>query len=297
MTTPKLGFGTAPILGRIGRRESIAALERAYALGVRHFDTARSYGWGEAEGVLGGFLQGKSRHECTIVSKCGIVPVKRSRVLSAAKAFARQVRDRAPGSGWMVQRAASSSRFQPTRTYDVRTLNESVETSLRELRTDYLDVLLLHNFDPTIPGLDDVATWFQRLRQRGSITRYGFSVDGDLIEGLTCLRGRGVLEGAVVQVPVSNALLSLLPEWRDVSLFAHSTFRFSAQSAISFAEILARLGASSRCEAAVCSMFSRYHIEANVAAARAAALADARRHAGASEGQIPLMCGVSKCAE
>jgi len=272
MTTPNLGFGTAPILGRISRRDSIAALERAYILGVRHFDTARSYGWGEAEGVLGDFLQGKSRHECTIVSKCGIVPVKRSRVLSVAKAFTRQVRDRVPGAASMVQRAASYSRFQPTGTYNVKTLNESLETSLRELRTDYLDVLLLHNFDPTMPGLQDVATWFQRLRQRGSIVRYGFSVDGDLVEGLTCLHESGVLDGAVVQVPVSDALLSLLPEWRDVPVLAHSAFRFSAQSAISFTEILARLGASCRCEAAVCSMFSRRHIEANVAAARAAAL-------------------------
>jgi aryl-alcohol dehydrogenase-like predicted oxidoreductase len=270
--TPKLGFGTAPILGRIGRRDSVAALEQAYALGVRHFDTARSYGWGEAEGVLGSFLQGKSRPECTIVSKCGIVPVKRSRVLSVAKALARQVRDRAPGAGSMVQRAASSSRYQPTRTYDVRTLNESFETSLRELRTDYLDVLLLHNFDPTMPGLDDVVTWFQRLRQRGSIARYGFAVGCDLVQGLTCLRGSGVLDGAVVQVPVSDALLSLSSEWRDVPVLAHSAFRFSAQSGMSFTEILARLAAACRCEAAVCSMFSKSHIESNVAtAARVAA--------------------------
>jgi len=285
MTTPKLGFGTAPILGRVGRRDSIAALEQAYALGVRHFDTARSYGWGEAEGLLGDFLKGRTRHECTIVTKCGIVPVKRSTALSAAKTLARKVRDAVPSAASLVRRAASFSRWQPTCTYDVRTLNESVETSLRELRTDYLDVLLLHSFDPIVAGLDDVATWFQRLQQRGSIARYGFSIEGNLVEGLTCLRRYGVLDRAVVQAPVSETLFSLVPEWRDVPVFAHSALRFSAASAISFGEILARLGESCRCEVVVCSMFSKSHIDSNVAAAaRAVAFGDGRQHAGASAG-------------
>src|SRR5262249_54920233 len=153
-----------------------------------------------------------------------------------------------PSAASLVRRAASFSRWQPTRTYDVRTLNESVETSLRELGTDYLDVLLLHNFDPTVAGLDDVATCFQRLQQRGCIARYGFSIEGNLVEGLTCLRRYGVLDHAVVQAPVSEALFSLVPEWRHIPVFAHSALRFSAASAISFAEILARLEESCGCE-------------------------------------------------
>ena len=59
LASPALGFGCAPILGRVGERESVAALDHAYARGVRHFDVARSYGWGEAEGLLGGV--GKAR--------------------------------------------------------------------------------------------------------------------------------------------------------------------------------------------------------------------------------------------
>ncbi|NEN94747.1 MAG: hypothetical protein F6K50_04165 [Moorea sp. SIO3I7] len=53
MKTTKLGFGCAPILGRVDKRKSIQALKIAYEEGINYFDIARSYGWGEAESILG----------------------------------------------------------------------------------------------------------------------------------------------------------------------------------------------------------------------------------------------------
>ncbi|MFX6040902.1 aldo/keto reductase, partial [Acinetobacter baumannii] len=58
----RLGFGCAPMLGRVGRKDSLRALAIAYDNGIRHFDVARSYGFGEAEALLGEFLAGKRQH-------------------------------------------------------------------------------------------------------------------------------------------------------------------------------------------------------------------------------------------
>ncbi|MDB4990632.1 MAG: putative oxidoreductase, aryl-alcohol dehydrogenase like protein [Myxococcaceae bacterium] len=276
MTVPRIGFGTAPVLGRIGKKQSLRALHHAHNLGVRHFDTARSYGWGEAERVLGEFLKGHPRDSYTIVSKCGIVPVRRSPYMAAAKAVARRVVSLWPQSRALVTRVASTAHFQPTRTYDVEALRTSLHASLRELRTSYLDVLLLHNFDPQVPGFEQVLGLFIDLRAAGLIRRFGFSVEGDLHQGLAFLDRHDALTGSVVQAPVSRQLFELPERWRSVSFVTHSPFRYlhgadPDGAPLDLQQLLISLSAACRCEALVTSMFSRKHIEQNVRAGDAAA--------------------------
>lgn len=275
MTVPRIGFGTAPVLGRLNKKQSLRALHHAYSLGVRHFDTARSYGWGEAERVLGEFLQERPRHSYTLVSKCGIVPVRRSPYMSAAKAVARRVLSLWPESRTLVTRVASTTHFQPVRTYDVDALRTSLDASLRELRTSYLDVLLLHNFEPELPGLDQVLRLFIDLREAGHIRRFGFSVEGDLHRGLTFLEQHDALTGSVIQAPVSRQLLELPERWRNVSFVAHSPFRYLSRAhadgaPLDLEQLLISLTTACRCEALVTSMFSNEHIERNVRARDAA---------------------------
>ncbi len=280
MNIPALGFGTAPILGRAGARESRKALEMAYYEGIRHFDTARSYGWGEAESLLGSFLKDKPRSSYTLVSKCGIVPVRRTRVLSFAKSIARKVLSAVPMVAPLVRRAASSSSFRPTSTYDVGQLEKSVETSLSELRVDYLDVLLLHNFSPERTGLPEVITYFDKLRERGKIRKFGFAVEGHLGDGLSCLHKHGVLDRCVVQAPASRAIWEVPGDLPEVDWIIHAPFRFlqackPGLGRVDLAAFLAALGATHKCRAVVCSMFARGHIVTN-----ARALEEAKKLSG-----------------
>ena len=55
-TTTRLGYGCSSLMGALGQKESLALLEAAYDAGVRHFDVAPLYGFGQAEGCLGEFL-------------------------------------------------------------------------------------------------------------------------------------------------------------------------------------------------------------------------------------------------
>jgi len=262
MSVPDLGFGTGAIMGRVSRRRGLAALERAHAAGIRHFDTARSYGWGEAEGVLGKFLRGHAREEIRLVTKCGIMPVPRSPMLGAAKALGRVALSLAPGLRARLRQVAGGEGFKPTYTADAGMLAKSLQASLDELGVSYLDALLLHNFMPGMAGFDEVVAWFLELKRSGVIRRYGFSVEGDLAEGLSFLAQKGLVEEAVVQTPVTDSLLNLPKEWRAVSIIAHSPFEFlrTHPEVGSFIDLLRRLGGVGRCETVVCSMFDTAHL-------------------------------------
>jgi len=272
MSIPALGFGTGAIMGRVSRRHGLAALERAHAAGIRHFDTARSYGWGEAESVVGAFLRHHPREEIRLVTKCGILPVRRSRALSAARTLGRFALSLAPGLRARARQIASGQGFRPVHTGDREALASSLQTSLGELGVSYVDALLLHNFTPGMAGLEEIVTWFAGLKRSGIIRQYGFSVEGDLVEGLSALGNNGLLADALVQAPVSEALLDLPSEWREVPIIAHSPFEFlrSHPEAASFGDLLRKLGDACRCEAVVCSMFNPAHLDSNVAAFRAA---------------------------
>lgn len=272
MTIPELGFGTAAIMGRVSRRAGTAALERALAAGVRHFDTARSYGWGEAERVVGNALRQHRREDLRIVTKCGILPVRNTPLLGLAKSVARSLLAFAPGLKAQVRRVASSESFQPVRTYQIESLAGSLKTSLDELGVSYIDDLLLHNFSPERPGLEEVGAWFRDLQRSGTIRRFGFSVEGDLLQGLEHLSRKDLLADAVVQVPVSDTLLALPREWRGVRFIAHSPFGFMrrqndlAGPLTSLKALLPALGEACRCDALVCSMFGADHLTDNVTA-------------------------------
>jgi aryl-alcohol dehydrogenase-like predicted oxidoreductase len=74
VTVTRLGLGTAPLAGlysAVAEDEAAAALEAAWAAGVRYFDTAPHYGAGLAERRLGTFLATRPRSESTVSTKVG----------------------------------------------------------------------------------------------------------------------------------------------------------------------------------------------------------------------------------
>ena len=269
MTRPLLGFGTAPILGKHDRRTSLRAIAAALDHGVRHFDTARSYGWGEAEGLLGEALQGVPRDHVILVSKCGYVPVKRSPLLNAAKSVARVVR-KAPGLRGAVQRAAAAAALRPTTSYDLGVLAASLDASLKALRTDHLDVLVLHNFNRATDGVEAVIEWMRGRQAAGAIRGYGVSTGEDVVETMDWLADRGLLEGTLVQAPLSAGLLATPEKYREVATIVHSPFRSWNPDLSAASGDLGALGdalvANTACRAIVCSMFSPAHIAANARA-------------------------------
>lgn len=174
-----LGLGCASMLGRAGRRESLAALTAAYDAGITFYDTARSYGYGACEGLLGEFFQGSRRESVAICTKFGIVPGNPGGWKNRIKPLARAVLSVAPQLRGAVRKHAATQ-FNPGQ-FTVETLRTSFETSLRELKTDYVDVFLMHNPPLTALQQNDLLDAIARLVEQGKIRMAGASVDGAVI--------------------------------------------------------------------------------------------------------------------
>ena len=193
----RLGFGCSGLMARLDRQQSLRLLEAAWDAGIRHFDTARLYGYGEAEGVLGEFLAGR-REQATVVSKVGILPPGRSRGLALVKPLARQVAALYPPLRATLRRRAEG--MVQSGAFDVATMRASLETSLRELRTGRLDLLLLHECGAAELGRGPVLDFLEESRARGLVGGFGIATDLGTVRA--ALAGAGPL-AAVVQFPSS----------------------------------------------------------------------------------------------
>src|ERR1035438_8960391 len=86
--TSNLGMGTGRLMGATTLRESLGLLEAAFDAGIRHFDTAPSYGSGQSEGCLGEFLS-RHRNTVTITTKYGIAPPEHPGLITVALGLVR----------------------------------------------------------------------------------------------------------------------------------------------------------------------------------------------------------------
>ena len=111
----------------------------ALDLGYNHFDTARLYGGGTNELLVGEALAGR-RHEYTLASKMGIFAEGDKRWVDCSPA----------------------------------TIRREVEISLKTLKTDHIDLYYMHRRDFAVP-VEESAGAFATLIAEGKIGGYGLS--------------------------------------------------------------------------------------------------------------------------
>jgi D-threo-aldose 1-dehydrogenase len=217
LTTTPLGFGCANLMGRLTRRESLRLLDAAFDSGIRHFDTAPLYGFGEAESVLGDLLK-SCRSRVTVATKFGITPPKRSAGLAAAKSAARAVVTVFPGlRGQIRQRADQMTRRNAFHVDDCR---RSLQNSLRELRTDYIDILLMHEVAPE-QITAELIDFLENAKGQGLIREYGTATT---IANTRAIRSQELPSGKIAQIPngVLEDTLDAFPDRDSTALITHS---------------------------------------------------------------------------
>ncbi|CAN5829049.1 aldo/keto reductase [soil metagenome] len=210
-----------PDWGIHDREEALQIVHKSLEAGCNFFDTAPGYGRGVSEEILGEALK-SVRQEVIICTKCGYSA-------EGDVNFATDV-------------------IRPT-----------LESSLRRLQTDYVDVLLLHN--PPRALMDGrVATQYaelEQLKREGKIRAYGVSLDWceememvmettgsqalevyfnafyqEMLPAFQKAQAQGV--GLIVKVPLDSGWLS--GRYRGDSRFADVRDRWSP-------EVIARRGA------------------------------------------------------
>ncbi len=176
LVTSALALGCARLgsaLTPLGRRECIDLIDQAFALGVRHFDTASIYGQGDSERYLGEALQ-RHRGQVCLSSKAG-------QRLSAKQAlvarFKTPIRWFAAQRGGLHRRVANERAGGVPRCFEPAWIEASLHASLKRLRTDHLDVFYLHS--PSAEVLADAALMARiaALRRQGLFRAFGVSCD------------------------------------------------------------------------------------------------------------------------
>jgi hypothetical protein len=144
-----LGFGCASLGSRVSAAQGLRALGFAFDRGVTFFDVAPSYGDGEAEEILGKFVAGR-RERVTICTKFGIPRPFVSPLMRLLRPAARAAAKVLPR---LRAGAAAESLTSGRRRLHAEEIESSVTESLRRLKTDYIDVLALHE-----PSLEDCTS-------------------------------------------------------------------------------------------------------------------------------------------
>lgn len=128
--------------------ELVRFIETALELGITTFDHADIYGLYTVEEMCGKALKEQPglRAKMEIVTKCGI----------------RLVSENQPENTFHA--------YDTSRNHIIK----SAELSLKNLSTDYLDVLLIHRPDPLMDA-DEVAAAFLHLRKSGKVRHFGVS--------------------------------------------------------------------------------------------------------------------------
>lgn len=151
----RIAYGCMPLGGEWGpspiseatRKEALRSIHAALDQGINFFDHADIYAIGKSEEVFSAIWQELPglRQKIVLQTKCGI---------------------RFPGA----PNPDSPQRFD----FSYEHILESVEGSLRRLKTDYVDVLLLHRPDPLVDP-EEVAHAFDALHQAGKVRWFGVS--------------------------------------------------------------------------------------------------------------------------
>jgi aryl-alcohol dehydrogenase-like predicted oxidoreductase len=131
--------------------ESIRAIHAALDLGVNFFDSAANYGCGHSERILGQALKGK-RNQAIIATKFG-------------DNINEQTKDVVP--------YAENYETAPVAEH----LREDLESSLKRLGTDYIDVYQLHVWGYDIKKSREIRDVLEEMVKEGKIRCYGWSTD------------------------------------------------------------------------------------------------------------------------
>ena len=121
--------------------DSKKALLKAHEVGINHWDTADVYGDGRSEGIIGGIWDDISRHEIFLATKVGW--------------------DMGTYSHW----------------YHPKKMIQNMERSLKNLKTDCVDLMYLHhcNFGKNGEYFDDAMDVLLKFKQDGKTKFIGLS--------------------------------------------------------------------------------------------------------------------------
>lgn len=178
----RMGLGTNAFGKRADQATSARILDHALDHGINFIDTANIYAGSESERIIGEALAGK-RHQVVLATKAGLVK----------------------GQG---PNERGSSRYH---------LQQELESSLKRLKTDYVDLYQIHTFDPDTP-LEETLRTLDDMVSSGKVRYIGASnyAAWEIMKALGISERRGYAR--YVSTQTSYSLADRTPELELVPL-------------------------------------------------------------------------------
>ena len=206
----KIALGCARFKTGDERKKYERLLEASLKIGISHYDTAPSYGLGASEEILGDVMQGVDG--VSIATKYGISSAFKPQTLSTARKIFKPIVQYSKPLKNLALKALKKSEKKAV--YNFESMNKSFESSLKNLKRDFIDIYFLHQ-----PGsncdYDFVESYFNILIKNGVIKRYGLGINDEYT------KQRKI--GSVLQCRIDRNLYDLNSSAAD---FYHGVFRY-----------------------------------------------------------------------
>lgn len=167
----RLGLGGASIGGLFEPTDAGVAtdtVERAWALGIRLFDTAPLYGYGTSERRMGAALSAHRRDDYVLSTKVGRLIRPVGEIPTGAEI------DRQALDGQENAFYRETGDLRPVFDYSADGVERSVEESLERLGIDRIDIALIHDPDDHWRvAIGGAYPALHRLREQGTIRAIG----------------------------------------------------------------------------------------------------------------------------
>lgn len=144
VTVTRLALGGAPIGGlfaAVDDRAAAATIRRAWDLGIRYYDTAPLYGYGNSERRMGSVLREQPRDEFTLSTKVGRL-IRPETAIPPGSDVDRQLLDGRENAFY-----AGTGRVRPVFDFSGDGVRRSIEESLERLGLDRIDIAYIHDPD------------------------------------------------------------------------------------------------------------------------------------------------------
>jgi aryl-alcohol dehydrogenase-like predicted oxidoreductase len=190
----EVGFGGSRIGGvfadRNSRTETLNVLRTALDSGITFYDTADMYAQGESESLMGTAFRDR-RDQVILATKGGYSLPARRNFIKRIKPLVRPL-VRALG----LKRAKLPAGISGTLSQDFSPsyLTKALESSLRRLQTDYVDLYQLHSPGASFlqsSAFGDTLQTLEKLRAQGKLRFYGIATETPG-EARLCLAAPGI---------------------------------------------------------------------------------------------------------
>ncbi|MEW6389611.1 MAG: aldo/keto reductase [Pseudomonadota bacterium] len=169
----RIGLGCARLNGGADRKLGQEVIETAIAMGITHFDTAPSYGFGLSERLLGSVIANDKGY--SVATKVGIAPPSGGGARSIARKLLRPVLNGLPAvKQAMIGALGTTAAPRPQLTPD--TIRQHLDNSRAALRRDEIELYMLHEPSQAVVADAAVLECFDALKTSGAINAFGVGI-------------------------------------------------------------------------------------------------------------------------